>query len=121
MALMKKTNKRKIRIKLSRLKTTKNGLLLSKELDHLKSHENMLASNQKTSVEVSSTKHQAQNHLEEVSKIVHPPINLSSNCQNTKLSKVVLPHTSAVIKQEKGQTKSNYIEIIDLCSSEDDD
>ena len=121
MALMKKMNKLEIRIKISRLKTTRIGLSLSKKVNLLNSHENMLALNRKTEMEVTSTKQQAQNKLGEIHKSVHSPINLNFNCQTTKLPKVILPETSAVMKQEEEKTESNAIEVIDLCSSEDED
>ena len=120
MALMKKMNKLEIRIKISRLKTTRIGLSLSKKVNLLNSHENMLALNRKTEMEVTSTKQQAQNKLGEIHKSVHSPINLNFNCQITKLPKVILPETSAVMKQEEEKTESNAIEVIDLCSSEDE-
>ena len=118
MGLLKLMNKKVIRIDLLRLKRTTNGLPAIKELIHPDDRSDKLNSNKRSKLETSSTKLMAQRCKEEISTPA-PLLNFNLNCQTIELPKVILPQSNSVI-EEVCKNKYNDVEIIDLCSSDED-
>jgi len=111
-------NKKVIRIELLRLKRTTNGLPAIKESIHLDDRSDKRNSNKRSKMETSSTKLMAQRCKEEILTPA-PLLNFNLNCQTIELPKVILPQSNSVI-EEVCKNKYNDVEIIDLCSSDED-
>ena len=106
-----------IRIELLRLKRTIGALPAIRQLIHPDDRSDKRNSNKRSMLETSSTKPMAQKCKEEISTPA-PLLNFNLNCQTIELPKVILPQSNSVI--EVCKTKHNDVEIIDLCSSDED-
>lgn len=115
MELMKKMSRRVIRIQLLRSKTMIDSLLPANALNCNSNDQHKLNFNESSKMKQTNAKQNAQTNLKETSKIANFPVQLNFNYQTIKLPKVILPQ----INQEY-ERKTYDVEMIDLCSSEED-